>query len=289
MKKVFSSHASLSHAWANQTHEIGKASAMFFDGPVIYSWGYHYEIARFIQAPNGENVVFINSNGYSNSTAKHTNHVSRAIPQNITKYYVPFVSSYGYGQREQGININKLPAIIENMYINCKNYCFDQIKARTNTSYFRQAASLYSNILEICLLFNLEAPNMPDNYIEAENKYNFLINTQTQRENIKAANELEKNKELLIKWLNHEHNGQLYNIPVHLRISKDGQFIETTKGAKVDYAKGFELFNRLVNKENVNGHKINGFTLLENNSEALTIGCHVINWPVINKLFNHEN
>ena len=49
MKKVFSSHASLSHAWANQTHEIGKASAMFFEGPVIYSWGYHYEIARFIE------------------------------------------------------------------------------------------------------------------------------------------------------------------------------------------------------------------------------------------------
>lgn len=286
MKKVFSSHASLSHAWANQTHEIGKAIAMFFDGPVIYSWGYHYEIARFIDAPNGEKVCFINSNGYSNSTAKHTNHVSRAIPKNIKKYYVPFVSSYGYGKREQGININKLPAIIENMALNCKNYCFDQIKARTNTSYFRQAASLYSNILEICLIFNLQAPNMPDNYIEAENKYNFLINTQTQRENIKAAKELEKSKELLIKWLNHEYNGQLYNIPVHLRISNDGQFIETTKGAKVDYAKGLELFNRLINKENVNGYKINGFTLLENNSEALTIGCHVINWPVINQIFN---
>jgi len=286
MKKVFSSHASLSHAWANQTHEIGKASAMFFEGPVIYSWGYHYEIARFIEAPNGLSVVFINSNGYSNSTAKHTNHVIRAIPENITKYYVPFVRSGGYYQKDNRVSIEKLPAIIENMALNCKNYCFNQIKARTNTSYFRQAASLYSNILEICFIFNLEAPNMPDNYIEAENKYNFLINTQTQRENIKAAKELEKSKELLIKWHNHEYNGQLYNIPVHLRISKDGQFIETTKGAKVDYAKGLELFNRLVNKENVNGHKINGFTLLKNSSEALTIGCHVINWPVINQFFN---
>ena len=60
MKKVFSSHASLSHAWANQTHEIGKASAMFFEGPVIYSYGYHYEIARLIDAPNGQKVCFIN-------------------------------------------------------------------------------------------------------------------------------------------------------------------------------------------------------------------------------------
>ncbi len=260
---------------------------MFFEGPVIYSYGHHYEIARFIDAPNGQKVCFINSNGYSNSTAKHTNHVSRAIPENITKFYVPFNLSGGYYQKDNSVSVEKLPAIIEKMALNCKNYCFDQIKARTNTSYFRQAASLYSNILEICLLFNLEAPAMPDNYIEAENKYNFLINTQTQRENIKAAKELEKNKELLNKWLNNEYNGQLYNIPVHLRISKDGQFIETTKGAKVDYAKGLELFNMLVNKENVNGHKINGFTLLENSSEAVTIGCHVINWPVINQFFNN--
>jgi hypothetical protein len=289
MKKVFSSNASLAHAWANQTHPIGKASAMFFDGPVIYSYGYHYEIARFIQAPNGENVVFINTNGYSVSTSKHTGHVINSIPENITKYFVPFEKSGMYYQKDNKVSIEKLPSIIEDMALNCKNLCFDQLKARTNTYPFNRAASLYSNILEICLLFNLEAPNMPDNYIEAENKYNFLINTQTQRENIKAAKELEKSKELLNKWLNHEHNGQLYNIPVHLRISKDGQFIETTKGAKVDYAKGLELFNRLVNKENLNGHKINGFTLLENSSEALTIGCHVINWPVINKLFNHEN
>jgi hypothetical protein len=286
MKKVFSSHASLSHAWANQTHPIGKSSAMFFDGPVIYSYGYHYEIARFIQAPNGKYVVFINTSGYSVSTSKHTGHVISSIPQYITKFYVPFNLSGGYYQKDNSVSVEKLPAIIENMALNCKNLCFDQLKARTNTSYFRQAASLYSNILEICSLFNLQAPSMPDNYDEAGNKYDFLINTQTQRENIKAAKELEKSKELLIKWLNHEHNGQLYNIPVHLRISKDGQFIETTKGAKVDYLKGLELFNRLVNKENVNGHKINGFTLLENSSEALTIGCHVINWPVINQFFN---
>lgn len=286
MKKVFSSNATLSHAWANELQSEGKANSMFFKDNIIYSWGYHYEIARLIESPTGQKVCFINSNGYSNSTAKHTNHVSRAIPKNIIKFYVPFVKSGGYYQKDNSISIEKLPTIIQNMALDCKNLCFDQLKARTNTGYFRQAASLYSNILEICLFFNLEVPVMPDNYIEAKNKYKFLINTQTQRENIKAAKEFEKSKELLTKWLNHEYNGQLYNIPVQLRISKDGQMIETTKGAKVEYFRGVELFNKLVNKENVNGHKINGFTLLENSTEAVTIGCHVINWPVINQFFN---
>ena len=286
MKTVFSSNASLAHAWANQLQNEGRASNMFFKGNVIYSYGHHYEIARLIDAPNGQKVCFINQNGYSNSTAKHTNHVSRAIPKNIVKYYVPFVKLGGHWYKENTVSIEHLPAIIENMALNCKNLCFDQLKARTNTCYFRQAASLYSNILEICILFNLSAPAMPDNYIDAENKFNFLVNTQIQRDNIKAAKELEKSKELLSKWLNHEFNGQLYNIPVHLRISKDGKMIETTKGASVEYTRGVELFNKLVNKENVNGHKINGFTLLENSSEAITIGCHVINWSIINQFFN---
>ena len=286
MKKVFSSHSKLDHAWANESQNEGRASNMFFKGNIIYSYGHHYEIARFIDAPNGQKVCFINQNGYSNSTTKHTIHVSRAIPKNIVKYYVPFVRSGGYYQKDNNISIEKLPTIIENMALNCKNLCFDQIKARTNTCYFRQAASLYSNILEICILFNLDAPAMPDNYNDAENKFNFLVNTQIQRDNIKSEKQLEKSKELLTKWLNHEFNGQLYNIPVHLRISKDGKNIETTKGASVEYTRGVELFNKLVNKENVNGHKINGFTLLENSSEAVTIGCHVINWPVINQFFN---
>lgn len=286
MKKVFASHASLAHVWANELQNEGRASNMFFKDNIIYSYGYHYEIARLIDAPNGQKVCFINSNGYSNSTAKHTNHVSRAIPQNIVKFYVPFVKSGGYYQKDNTVSIENLPTIIANMALSCKNLCFDQLKARTNTGYFRQAASLYSDILQICLLFNLDAPTMPDNYIDAENKFNFLVNTETLRDNIKAAKELEKSKELLIKWLNHEFNGQLYNIPVHLRISKDGKNIETTKGASVEYTRGVELFNKLVNKENVNGHKINGFTLLENSSEAVTIGCHVINWPVINQFFN---
>lgn len=286
MKKVFSSHASLSHAWANQTHEIGKASAMFFEGPVIYSYGYHYEIARFIQAPNGENVVFINRNGYSKSTAKHTNHVSGAIPQNITKFYVPFVKSGGYYQKYNSVSVENLPAIIDKMMGNISDLIEKQLNAKTNFHYFNSIYSIYNQCLNICELFSIDKPVLPANWFEAEQKANFLRNTENDRQEAKEQKELKNSNELLIKWLNHEYNGQLYNIPVHLRISKDGQLIETTKGAKVEYVKGLELFNRLVNKENVNGHKINGFTLLENSTESLTIGCHVINWPVINQFFN---
>ncbi len=289
MKKVFSSHASLSHAWANQTHEIGKASAMFFEGPVIYSYGYHYEIARFIDAPNGEKVCFINSNGYSNSTGKHTNHVSRAIPGNIIKFHVPFIIDGGYWHKNQTVKIDYLPAIIAKMMLNIDSLIEKQLNARSNFHYFNTIYSIYNHVLNICELFNIEKPVLPVNWFEAETKANFLRNTEQDRQKAKQQKELEKSIELLEKWQRHEFNGQLYNIPVHLRISKDGQLIETTKGAKVEFSKAVELYNRLKRNENVNGYKIDGFTVLENNSEAVKIGCHVINWPIINKFFNDEN
>jgi hypothetical protein len=289
MKKVFSGHASLSHAWANQTHPIGKANSMFFDGPVIYSWGYHYEIARFIDAPNGEKVCFINSNGYSNSTGKHTNHVANAIPKNITKFFVPFVIDGGYWHKSQTVKIDQLPSIINKIMLNIDSLIEKQLNARSKFYYFNSIYSFYNQVLNICELFNIEKPVLPVNWFEAETKANFLRNTEQDRQKAKEQKELKKSIELLEKWQKHEFNGQLYNIPVHLRISKDGQLIETTKGAKVEFSKAVELYNRLKRNENVNGYKIDGFTVLENNSEAVKIGCHVINWPIINKFFNHEN
>jgi hypothetical protein len=285
MKKVFSSNSQLAHVWANQLQNEGRASSMFFYGPVIYSYGYHYEIARFIEAPNGTKVCFINSNGYSNSTAKHTRHVSNAIPDGIPVYHVPFVRS-GYS-RDQGISVENLGGVIAAMLVECKNKIYDQTKARTNFYSFVEAAGIYANIEEICNLFGIPVPERPENWEAARIKSENLRDTVVERQTAKQQKELEKQKELLTKWLNHEFNGQLYNIPVHLRVSRDGQLIETTKGAKVELALALRLLAKLRSNEDVKGETINGFTVIENGPDAVKIGCHTISWPIINQFFNH--
>lgn len=286
MKKVFSSNSQLAHVWANQLQPEGRASSMFFYGPVIYSYGHHYEIARFIEAPNGQKVCFVNANGYSNSTAKHTQHVWAAIPDGIPTFKVPFAtgSTYSYN-RVHHIDVQSLPGIISAMLVECKNFIYDQLKARTNFYSFSQAAGRYETIVEICQLFNLDIPGRPDNWDEAKKKADHLRATQGERQKAKELKELEKAKELLAKWLQHEYNGQLYNIPVHLRISRDGKLIETTKGAKVDLQAGLRLLAKLRNGSDVKGEKIDGFTLIENTLDHVKIGCHTISWPVINQLF----
>jgi hypothetical protein len=285
MKKVFSSHSQIAHVWANQLQNEGRASSMFFYGPVIYSYGYHYEIARYIETPNGQKVCFINSNGYSNSTAKHTRHVSHAIPDGIPVFHVPFVRS-GWS-RDQSISVENLGGIIEALLVECKNYIFDQLKARTNSYPFNQASGRYHDIEQICELFGIPVPARPENWETARIKSEHLRDTAVERQTAKQQKEIEKQKELLEKWLRNEYNGQLYNIPVHLRVSTDGRLIETTKGAKVNIESALRLLAKLRSNTDVKGEKIDGFTLIENTLDHVKIGCHTISWPVINQLFNH--
>lgn len=276
MKQVFTNNSQLAHAWANQTFPLSRGSSMYFEGNIIYSYGKHYEIAQIVTAPNGEKVYFVNSNGYSNTTAKHTAHVWNAIPDIYPSFKVPF--------KNNKFSVEHFPEIIDNMMLQGKNYLTDQINARTNCGYFVAASQLFEDVDLICELFDLPKPQRPNNYLDAQIKAQHLRETKTQREYKKQAKQHEKSLDLLNKWLNHEYNGTLYNIPVHLRVSNDGKLIETTKGAKVQISEALRLLSKLRNGEDVNGYKIDGFTVIENNSERVKIGCHEISWHIINKL-----
>lgn len=284
--KTFRNNAELSHAWANGTHNEGKASNMHFRQDVIFSYGSHYEISRKVISPiTGQTVFFVNSNGYSNTTAKHTNHVWNSIPDGVHAFKVPFIQALTIYGKANYFRIDNLPAIIERMALYVLNHCTDQINARSYFGHYAAASSLYVDIMAICGLFGLQCPPRPENWIEAENKANLLRATVTERQKIAEQKKLEKNRELLNKWMNNEYNGQLYDIPVHLRVSKCGKFVETTKGARVTMDQAQVLLSCLKAGHDVKGYNIEGFTVIENTPEHVKIGCHVINWDAINRVF----
>lgn len=283
--KTFRNNAELAHAYANATHDSGKGNSMYFIGNVIYSYGPHYEIAHRTYGKNGTPVVFVNANGYSNATAKHTNHVWNAIPDGVHVFKVTFVKPYERYGHCNYFKIEHLPAIIERMALNVKNLCHDQINARSYFGHYATASSLYVDIMAICGLFGLECPPRPENWNEAEKKAEHLRATATERQKIADQKKIDKNRELLNKWLNYGYNGQLYDVPVHLRLSKCGEYIETTKGAKVTISQAMALLARLKAGHDVKGYDLEGFKVIENTPEYVKIGCHVINWNVINQTF----
>ena len=77
MRKILKNQNEVAHYWANKVQAQGKASNMFFQGEVIYSYGYHFPI--YIK---WKNTWYENSNKYSVSTSKHQ---SQARPSAKTK------------------------------------------------------------------------------------------------------------------------------------------------------------------------------------------------------------
>jgi hypothetical protein len=283
MKKVFSNNSELAHVWANQLQDEGRGSSMYFNGPVIYSYGPHYEIARFLTTEQGEKVCFLNTNGYSNSTAKHTSHVLNAVQDGIKLFKVPFPGNQ--------ITIDKLRNVLIQLKVNISSLLDQQIKAKSNFKYFLDARDTLENASEIAALFNLSGFTVADfpNWTAANDKYQHLRATESKRLEEKQAKELEKKLETLKKWLSGEFNGTLYGIPVHLRLINDGKDIQTTMGARVPLEAAKRLYNKLKSGLDCKGDKIEGFTVIENNPDTIKIGCHVIPWTIANNFFAQVN
>lgn len=55
----YSDTSKLAHAWANQSCENGKTgAAIYFEGPIIYSYGAHFPIAQYIKDREGDMILY---------------------------------------------------------------------------------------------------------------------------------------------------------------------------------------------------------------------------------------
>jgi len=72
-------HNEVAHNWANKTGRARKGYSMFYDDDIIYSWGYHFPIARHTKDAHGADVILLTSANYSVSTSKHKTITWRAM------------------------------------------------------------------------------------------------------------------------------------------------------------------------------------------------------------------
>ena len=87
MKTVYTNSQEVMHLFAQQIQtDIKNSSRNVFTGrsnyelnyaDIIYSYGHHYELGRFID----ENTILINDEGYSVTTSKHISELSYATSQ----------------------------------------------------------------------------------------------------------------------------------------------------------------------------------------------------------------
>lgn len=270
MRKVFSSHSEVCHVWAQQKQSEGKASRIFFDGPSIYSYGRHFEMARFVDA----NTVFITTRGYSVSTSGHLSLVRGAVSHKRV-FEVPSFDYHPDNVRH---------------YIERAREHFDKAKrARTSTTRLLGAAKQTVTVLRE-YLEQFPTP-IPDSHAElwtALNQGTYLDGAvqaqllKKEREAKKAELESQRlarearereEQERLEQWIAGEL-GYGYFSAMRLRVRENE--VETTHGAKVPLIEARKLYRALKAGVDVAGRHIGHYTVTRLDKEDIVIGCHRI-------------
>ena len=275
MKKVFSNASDVIHLFAQRTQSEARCSNVFFDNMnQIYSYGHHYLLGEFVTNDNGELAIIINDRGYSVTTAKH---ISKII--GATRQYKQFFTESTNPVRVLS-NLNNLAHKLQN--------------ARKKELYLLPAEELYAKYCEFQIWrgksSDFETVGKIEEIIKVFRGESYSDYLKKQVEIIKRA-EAKKQRELkkqfskeLKEFFAYERNRLYVNgNEDYVRISQDGEFIETTQQVRVPIKEAAILYKMIKGGKDIKGHIISGYTVIGMNG-VLKIGCHKINIKNMNEV-----
>lgn len=270
MKQVFTNVDDVIHLFAQQTQDHARASNVFFHGKTIYSYGYHYTLAELID----DKTILINDRGYSATTAKHI-----AIVRYATRQYRQFFvtkTNLQYVHREIISLKDKLAT------------------ARKPEKYINEILSLWQSINEYIDYRKDKLTKTLDNYKEIKRIVKALQSDSTQykeklaiakriEEQTKKRKEAEQIKNLLVLFNEYKINSFRVGDKDYLRMSLDGEKIETSQGVKIYVSEASKLYKMMCNGIDIKGHRIGGYTVTSING-TLKIGCHNIDMDSVHNV-----
>jgi len=295
MRIQLKNNSEVAHIWAQQKQATGKGSHMFFEGKSIYSYGHHFEMARFIK----DNLVFVTSREYSSTTRKHKHYVRVAL--NCPFFIVPSFDdhelnlNYLYNQVVNQIDktnrahkyisynlaeITKLKAIVYRYYSLFKGQSLSkEIRKKIN-----QLDKYDKKVLSQNRINQLKER---EKIIEKRNR---LKDEERQaRYALEEKDRLKRALEDLEKWRLGVENikGYFYTVPIALRI-KDNE-VQTSRGASISLNVARKLWEKMIYKQPVHGMELDHYTVTSLNNGILKVGCHDIPVSEIYRLAKQLN
>lgn len=283
-------NSEVAHAWANQTREQAKGSSFYFDGKEIYSYGSHFLAGEYLAA----GVYWINDKSYSSSTSKHQAHIRNAIP-GYSKVYKYTWSDFEYVKLE----FNSLKKDFERarhpwVYYSQINRLlseyaeFNSFVNANKDEYFRFYSYITKgskkdreNLIAIMKYF---LNKHSDKAAEWDEKKRAIEAKKEEKRKREAEIRLKNAAEKLELWRAGEYNGSFWGLGYHyLRISKDGQKVQTSGGASVSVNSAKLLYKMIKAGKDIKGHNIDGYTVISING-TLKIGCHNIYIDDVHKI-----
>lgn len=291
VKQVFPS-SEIPHLWFHglgngQTYAKNAQGNLYFEGPSIFSYGRHYEIARKVETPRGTAVLFtIEGSTHTTEGQKHA--VRLSIPNATSVFRIPALTGNFVSASMHQRSLDSYGKRIESALLKA---------ARARSSWAKEsnhedAQTLTKERNAYCVFFGLrnkplaDVPALDSEAMEGiKAKESKRIKAESQKAKVAKAQRLARASQAVEAW--REGNGDSWNLPFDaptmLRIN--GDEIETSKGARipVSHAQRALILVRAVISRNeawaTNGHTCHVGNYKIDRIEAngtIKAGCHVI-------------
>lgn len=284
MKKVFRS-AEVAHIWAQQNQYEGRnaGNTMFFRDKSIYSYGSHFEMARFVKP----DVVLRTTRSYSVTTSKHLSYVWRALSNKQKLFDVPSFDDHAENGHYLAREVRELIDATNRARTGIK-YKLEEISRRTSAA--RAYLAAFKKEMTVTARNEIKRLDKDFHKVLTQDRIDTL--KAREKENEKRAEvrhaaararreEQEKLNSLAVqdyfeKWKAGEgtYSWKFQNLPVALRII--GETIETSHGATVPLLAARELWDKLQRREPLHGMTLGSYTVQGLSGSILTVGCHQI-------------
>ena len=270
MKTVFSSSQDCVHAFAQRQQPQGRSGNVFFYGDKIYSYGYHYLLAEFID----DKTILINNSGYSSTTSKHISYVTGG-----TRQYKQFFTM----SCEIGLVYSQVLSLQDRL-----------ANARKPENYINGILSLWDSLNEY--VKHIKSKNIPKDTrykeikaivkalnVDSVQYQQKLADAKKKDAAAKKRKEAKQIKEALTKFYNYEVNSFRVGDTDYLRLSQDGSTVETSQYVKVSTDEARTLYKAICNGVDIKGHRISNYIVNSINGR-LKIGCHNIDMDSVHKV-----
>lgn len=288
MRKVLKNHNEVAHFWANKVQSEGKASNMFFESGIIYSYGYHFPIAKHIK----KDVILFTSDNYSVSTSQHKSIVRQSIPHNKIVLTIPKIDSGKYSSLDLSIEDHKKN--IKYYISEIKNNVGKSNRSRKYKEHYLNAvSSLITELKQYLKIFRIKSklPNKLKNAVNIALRFNLsyyseIIKAEQQQqkkaEKIRKAEQKKKFFKKLKEWRNGEINNLPYYEKQYLRINKDN--IQTSLNVNIELETFKKYYAILKRGKSLIGEKISHYRVNKQDDKLLIIGCHKIELAEIHSI-----
>lgn len=281
----FSNASKMIHHWT-QNHAAGVdhkvyGGRVYSYGPKIYSYGSHYLAAQYLTDKNGVECALINSTSYSVTTAGHVSEIRGAIPGYIPTFQAPGAE----------------PSACFNYYLQLIRDAAEKLpRARSNRAglaasidnYKHKAADFAARLLQRELTADERAAIATDTDPAESARLIQAAAEATERARIAKATKdkadaVKLDKKRARDWKASKYNGSLYYATeTYIRLAASGEYVETTRGARLSLAEARALYLIIVRNEPIAERTFGGWRVAYNTGK-LQIGCHVITRKEINR------